>query len=223
MAPHTPATEFFCELSDVQSLIMDVLTAPDLHIKHWPTYYRLYIDVDELAWRVYKASQYLTERFVGEDGTFAAQLVEAANECLAGIGDCQRRIVDWISKMTRQGWISCNDKALTHHLRCHLQPKSAWYQEFHERYCAGKISEDGQILSRFIFRIDPDPTYRIPDLDEKQLAQQQVFDVATEKAIASLVLAAEQVSARIGEVRASMGDYFVRHCTPEDLLHPSWV
>lgn len=223
MKLYTPPVEFFRELSDAQSLIMDVLTAPDLRVKHWPTYYRLYLDIDELEWRVPWASHHLRGRFMEEHGVFDAQLVAAANECFAGIGECQRRIIERLGDIELRNLITFDEKRMTHRLKCHLQPKSAWYLEFHEQYRAGAVSEDGQTLTRTILRIDPNPVFRMPDLDEKQLVQQQVFDLSTKEAIACLLFAIEQVGARISEVRARMGDYFVRHCTPKDLLHPSWL
>lgn len=220
--PCTPPAEFFRELSDVQSLMMEVLTAPGLQVKHWPTYYRLYLDIDELEWRVSWAAHHLRGGFLEEHGVFDAELVASANECFAGIGECQRRIVERVGFVERRGLITFDDKRVSHLLKCHLQPKSAWYEELHEQYCAGNISADGQTLSRKILLVDPAPTYRMPDLDDKQLVQQQVFDLSSEEAIASLALTAGQVAERISEVRTSMGDFFVQHCSPKDLLHPSW-
>ncbi|HJV76110.1 MAG TPA: hypothetical protein VJ654_17955 [Noviherbaspirillum sp.] len=221
MTPHTPAADLFRELSDVQALIMDLLSAPGLHVTHWPSYYRLYLDVDELGGRVQAAACYLAERITGEDGLPDPRRIEAADGCLSGIGDCQRRIVDLLGAMERNVLISCDDRAIMHRLRCHFRPKSAWYLEFQKRYCAGKIAQEGTTLTRTIFLVDPTPTYRMPDLDEKQLVQNQLFDLSADDARAALARTFHGVSDRIAQVRARMGDYLVDHCTTKDLLHPS--
>lgn len=125
MTPHTPAADLFRELSDVQALILDLLTAPGLRVTHWPSYYRLYLDVDELGVRVQAAALYLAERITGEDGRPDSHRIEAANGCLDRIGDCQRRIAGLLGAMESNVLISCDNKAIMHRLRCHFRPKSA--------------------------------------------------------------------------------------------------
>lgn len=221
MRTSTPPTHLFREVSDIQAFMRDLFGAPDVVVKHWPTYYRLYLQIDELIALVRTAAEWLSCGFADERPDVRDCQVESANACFKHLTTRLETLVDLLRHIQSFALVSTADKRVMHCFRAHFQAKSAWYLEFHERYCAGRISLDGTLLERTALLMDPRPADRLPDLDEKGLLQRQTFDLTSTATRAELAAAANCVADGLVDVYRILGAHFVKHCTIEDLLHPS--
>lgn len=218
----SPPPELFRELTDLGSLIFVMLTVPGVKISRWPSYYRVYLVVDQLCWAVSHATGYLAKPFSSIDGLPDIERINGANANFSRIDAHFRSCVDLLAQMDRWNMVDHGNPALKDIVYNHFAPKSAWYMTCQEQYCAGRVTPDGRLLVRTALLLDPHPTYRVLDIDEKELAPHQVFDLATGYARTELVTASRQVQARLNEVYRALGDFFVANCpSVKELLHPS--
>jgi hypothetical protein len=217
----TAPQEFLREVVETQRLISELWKADITHV-HWPSYYRFYVDIDSLCWRVGSVADSLT------DGPFAWSALTdeerraRINGSLSDLQNQQKNIIVWLSRFGRRSeMLSLGDKNLSHRLRCHFQPKSEWSESFFGEYSAGTVSIDGLVLNRTIQLLDRDPMDRIHDIAEKNLVQHQSFDIATEATRRVLGESARQAAKLVGQVTGEMGEFFSQRCTIKELLHPS--
>jgi hypothetical protein len=223
MSTNTPSQELFRELTDISGLIVNMLTGPNVKVKRWPPYYQIYLAMDRLCSEVRNATNYLA-RPPMDDATARAHRIADANYCFSRIGGQFRICVDLLAFIHQWDLVEHGQPALKNIAYNHLSPKSAWYMASHDRYCAGQISADGLLFSRTPLIIDPHPTYRVNDIDDKQLAPSQTFYLSSEQARAELVVASKQVHNNLTEVYVCLGSFFVAHCTSvRELLHPSSI
>jgi hypothetical protein len=213
----TPPAGMLRELRDVDGLILELVAAPGRADWHWPSYYLLYVDVERMAWLVQRAGNVLAHGGADDDDEDAG----AVRDAFGAVRDKLLQIVAQLWRMSGNLGTVIEDKALRRRIRAHFHPKSAWYQALHDDYCAGRLAEGGRVLERTILVLDPDPPERIEDLGAGDLLRRQRFAAGTPAARAALadaVRAAEQEHARTW---TAMKDFFLAHCTLEDLLHPS--
>ncbi|KIF83300.1 hypothetical protein [Noviherbaspirillum autotrophicum] len=221
MNTSTSPAQLFREVLDIQALMRDIFAAPDVVVKHWPTYYRLYLQTDDLIALIREAAQWLSGGFAHDRRDVRNRQIESANTCFKHLTTCLKAVVDLLRHMQSFALVSVADRRVMHCFRAHFQAKSAWYLEFHERYCAGRISPDGTGLERTALLMDAHPTDRLPDLDEKELVQLQIFDLTNATIRTEMAAATNSVADRLVEAYRILGAHFVKQCTIEDLLHPS--
>lgn len=227
---HTAADDILCELTDLHQLILELLASPGNTKWHWPSYYLLYVDMDRMAWRIRS-----TRTVFANEPPFArvtgladaprsiAEQVEAIGDAFAEFAKVQRSIVDRFWHISRNTLTVIENHTLRQRMRAHFHPKSAWYQVFRSDYCPGRISPDGRTLERTILKLDPEPSGRIHDLGEKNLYSHQCFDIGTEAARTLVAQALGRVEEEHARVGRAMADFFVAHCSVEQLLHPSSI
>jgi hypothetical protein len=230
MTMHTAPDQILCEVRDLHQFILGLLASPDPTRWHWPSYYLLYVDMDRMAWRLRRTrTVFADEPLFGTASGFAqaplsvAEQAETVDDAFADLGKAQGSIVDRLWHMSRNTMTVIEDKRLRQRMRAHLHPKSEWYQVFRSDYCPGRVSADGRTLERTILKIDPEPPDRIHDLGEKNLTSHQYFDIGTDAARSLLAQAVGTVEEEHAGVSRAMADFFVAHCSIEQLLHPSSV
>jgi hypothetical protein len=220
----TPPQELFRELSDIGGLVFNLLTGPKLKVKRWPPYYQIYVELDRLCWSVSRATAYLLEPFDEADGHPDLDRIEGANLCFGRIDASFKAIVNILAHMDRRQLIMYENPPLKDLVYNHFSPKSAWYMALNEQYFSGRISANGRMLERNALLLDPVPTYRVLDIEEKHLAPWQNFDLTSEESRTVLVRTVNQVQKRLGEVYAAVGSHFVSNClSVKELLHPSMI
>jgi len=64
---------------------------------------------------------------------------------------------------------------------------------------------------------------RISDLGQKNLIRHQGFDIRPDAARAALAEAIRTIEKEHGKVGLAMQDFFLQHCSVQDLIHPSSV
>lgn len=220
MNSFTEPGELFREIGEIHDLVGEIVQSDLTQIRHWPTYYLLYVDVDRLGWDIDFAGRSLA----GSLSLTESPDQEETNEAVAhGFGRLQvrvRAIVSWLERWASHSMlIRIGDDGLKHRLHSHFRLKSQWRDMFLQDYCAGKLSNDGKVLERSVLFLDPQPTYRMFDVHEKGLLQRQRFDIAADRA--ALADASRQLQRRIGTVQAAMMRRLSEQCKIADLLHPS--
>lgn len=221
MKPHTAPHEFFREIVETQSLIRELWKSDITHI-HWPSFYRFYVEMDRLYWRVNGAANSLVDRGFKEFPMIEEDHRNSINAYFSSLKDQQTNIVRWLSNFGRRDeMVELKDKSLRYRMQCHFQPKSNWLNSFFEDYSSGTVTTDGLTLERTIQLLDPVPIYRIEDILEKNLIQRQSFDLATEEARLTLRDIGHEAAKLVANVGNEMGELLVQRCTIKELLHPS--
>ena len=230
MMMHTAADAILCELRDLHQLILALLASPDKARWHWPSYYLLYVDMDRMAWRIRRTRTVFADEPLFESMSAfaqaprsAAEEAEAIDDAFAELGKAQRSIVAWLWHASRNTMTVIEDKRLRQQMRAHFHPKSEWYRTFRSDYCPGRVSADGRTLERTILKLDPEPPDRVDGIGEKSLYVRQYFDISTEPARSLLAHAIGRVEEEHARVGRAMADFFLAHCSIEQLLHPSSV
>lgn len=221
MSTVTPACELFREIREIDSMILDMIASQKMAMWHWPSYYLLYVDVDRLWWLLGSAAESIAHPIADTDDLSLGEHIALVNQDFSMVEKQQNLIVSWLWQLSRNLIVEKGE--LKRRMRAHIHPKSAWYQTFRERYCAGRISSDGKTLTRTILLLDPDAQDRIRDLSESRLVQEQIFDLSTEQSRHDLRKMASTTQCLHAEVQSAMMDFFVQHCTIEALAHPSSI
>ena len=78
MTISTPVTELFREINNVHCWIMDLFQS-DFHVKHWPTFYLLYVDVDRLPRELQGAADSVTHPLMPQHGPGGFDFIEAVD------------------------------------------------------------------------------------------------------------------------------------------------
>lgn len=217
----TPPQELFRELTDLGNLIFSMLTGPQVVVKRWPAYYLVYVQVDGLCREVSRTTGYLSRGFNEADGTVSSERIEATNACLARIDGHCRALVDLLGRIERQALVSHGKPALKHVIAIHFSPTSLWCLGFQQRYCSGRVSQDGKVLERDVLLIDPQPAPGATDVEESSLVEHQSFELTSDQSRALLGRTTRKVQTNLNQVYASLGDFFVGRClSTSELLHP---
>jgi hypothetical protein len=219
MSVFTNADDLFREIRDTDSMLLDLIANEPSDMWHWPSYYLLYVEVDRLWWLLKDTQYSIAHPMIDTDPLEIAERIVLINNNFSQMGRRQRAIIDWLSLLSRHMHVEKED--LRRRLHAHVQPKSDWYQGFHQRYCAGRMSGDGKTLTRNIFLFDPHARNRIYDLSATALEQAQVFDLSTAQSRVDLGTAVSNTQRLHARTQSTMLDFFVRHCTIEALAHPT--
>jgi hypothetical protein len=214
--PFTPAAELFCELRDLDGIIVDLVAAQKGGMWHWPAYYLMLVEADRLGWLLRDAAANLQHPIHDEDATQTADNVALVT---AQFGDIGARVVTIVNALRHlSGQLAPEENPLKARMRAHVQFKSAWRDAFDERYNAGTVTSDGHVLERTVLVFDATATRRITD--ETSLVREQRFDLSTDQARAALHTAATEARRTHSATLSAMTTYFLADCTIEALAHP---
>lgn len=216
----TPPQELFRELTDLGNLIFSMLTGAHITVKRWPTYYMVYVEFDRLCREIHQTTGYLARGFIEPDGTVSSDRIEGINACLFRVGGHLRTLVDLLARIECHGLVSHGKPALKKIVEQHFSPKSIWYPAFQENYCSGRVSRDGRVLQRHVLFVNPYPPSGAIDIGA-DLVEPQTFELVSEQSRIHLGRTARSVQARLNQVYAALGDFFVDRCpSVSELLHP---
>jgi hypothetical protein len=217
----TPPQELFRELTDLGSLIFNMLTRPQVVVKRWPAYYLVYVQVDGLCRELSRTTGYLSRGFIESDGKVSSDRIEGANACLVRIDGHCRALVDLLARIENYTLVSHGKPALTEVVSSHFSPKSAWCLAFQKQYCSGRVSPDGRVLVRDVLLIDAHPAFRSTDIDESSLVEHQAFELASDQSRTLVGRTTRKVQTNLNQVYAALGDFYVGRCpSTSELLHP---
>lgn len=217
----TQPDELFREFREMDSLLLELVAAPDQVQWHWPTFYLLYVELDRMSWRLQNAEGIFRKPVTSHGIDDWGDDVEDANACLDALGRRVLATAELLWNVSRGMSSRVKDVNLRLRLQAHLHPKSSWYQTLRTDYCAGKISADGRSMERTILVLEPTTLERIGSPQEEFLLRHQVYDLADENVMAQLLIAARATTEMHTQVLRAFGSHFVAHCRIEDLLHPS--
>lgn len=143
MTISTPVAELFREINDVHCWMMDLFQS-DFQVKHWPTFYLLYVDVDRLPWELQGAADSVLHPLMPRYGPDDFDCIEAVDLMFQRV---QQRFTDIVLQLgaivLNTQIASIGDAALRLRIKAHLRQKSDWRLTFRDQYCAGRIVDEG--------------------------------------------------------------------------------
>jgi hypothetical protein len=217
----TPPQELFRELTDIGSLVFNMLAGPQVAVRRWPAYYMVYLEVDRICWEVSQATAALARGFMTPGGAADSQRIEAVNAGLGRLDGHVRALVDQVARIERQGLMNHGRPALKAIVERHFAPESTWYVAFRDHYCSGRVSGDGRILERRVLQIDPQPDISPMGGNANELVERQVFEVESAQARNLLGRTSRSVQTRLNHLYTALGESFVARCpSVRELLHP---
>lgn len=220
MTTFTDPDELFRELGQIHELIREIASSDRTSIRHWPTFYLLYTEVDRIGWDIGSVGRCVTEPLTGHAEPCDTDRAEAAACCCARLHKRVKTIGGWLERWASSSLlITIGDDDLKDRLHSHFRLKSAWRDLFMEKYCAGRIMQDGMVLERTVLLLHAQPGYRMQGVHESDLLHYQRFDLASGSA--ALAKAVTRVQGLVGTAQAAMMRRFTEQCRIEDLLHPS--
>ena len=215
-------SELFREIREMDNLFLDLVATPDRVEWHWPSFYRLYIEIDKISWQLQSAEKIFHAPLILNETDGWGADVEIANACLSALGQSLLASIGLLWNISRGMSSRIRDARLRSTLQAHLHPKSSWYQTLRTHYHAGLISDNAS-LERTILVFDRNTLERIDPPLEQFLLWHQVFDLTDENVLAQLLIAAQKTSEVHTQALRAFGHHFVSYCRIEDLLHPSSV
>lgn len=214
----TNAPYLLRELTEMGNLVFGMFAGPHVAVRHWPVYYRVYVEVDGLCREVNRLAAHLTRGFVDADGTVDANRAGDANACFARIDGHVRAIVALLADVVRDRLVIAGNPTLVEIVDRHFVPESDWYRGVQAHYRSGCITPDGRTLARTVLPIDPHQNRLRGD---EVIVDQQLFDIASDRASTQNGQTTRQVQTALNQVYAALGDYLVRNCpSVSALLHP---
>jgi hypothetical protein len=222
----TPPGAMLDEVRAVHGWVRELVATPHTVRWHWPTFYLLYVDLDQLSGLLERIAASLEPEPLALPGSEAQALsrrerADWVEEACAPLGAALASLIHRLWGVSRDTLCHLEDAALRERLRAHLQPKSEWYQAFRSDYAPGRATPDGAVLERNVLVADPAPRGRIHD--PGPLLRHQRFDIGTQGARAALAQAVRDVGAEQAEVWKTMKELLLAHCRIEDLVYPSSV
>lgn len=221
---HTGAPEeLFREIRELDALLLELVATPERVSWHWPTFYRLYLELDNIAWRLNSAGRTVLQWPIPMDDAILHQTSATDAQYFGSLGKSYKACIGLLWQIGCDTLSRINDKDLRFRIRAHVHPKSGWYQAVISRYQAGTLSKDATTLERTIWVMEPQSQERIDPPYEEFLQHQQSFDLHDESTRIALASAVQATATLHGQVQRAFGAHLVAHCKIEDLLHPSSI
>jgi hypothetical protein len=214
----TGAPYLLRELTELGTLVFGMFAAPHVTVRHWPVYYRVYVEVDGLCREVNRLAGHLARGFIEADATVDANRIADTNACFARVDGHVRAMAALLADVARDRLVIPGNPALVQIVDRHFALGSQWYQGVQAHYRSGCVAPDGRMLARTVLPIDPHPAQWRGD--EASVEQQQ-FELASEYARTVNGRTVRQVQTALNQVYAALGECFVQRCpSVSALLHP---
>jgi len=214
----TSAPYLLRELTELGNLVFGMFAGPHITVRHWPVYYRMYVEVDGLCRAVSRLSGYLAREFVDADGTVDADRIADVNVCFARVDEHVREMAALLADVVRDRLVIPGKPALVKIADRHFARESQWYRGVQAHYRSGCIAPDGRTLTRTVLPIDPQP---IQWRGNVAPVERQQFALAPAYACTVNARAIRQVQKSLSQVYLALGEYFVQQCPSVGaLLHP---
>jgi hypothetical protein len=214
----TGAPYLLRELTELGTVVFGMFAGPHVAVRHWPVYYRMYVEVDGLCREVNQLAGYLAREFIDADATVDVSRIVDANACFARVDGHVRAMAVLLADVVRDRLVIPGNPALVQIVDRHFAPESQWYQGVQGHYRSGCVAPDGRMLARTVLRIDPHPAQWRGD--EASVEQQQ-FELSSEYVRTVNGRTVRQVQTALNQVYAALGECFVQRCpSVSALLHP---
>ena len=214
----TSAPYLLRELTELGNVVFGMFAGPNVTVRHWPVYYRVYVEVDGVCREVNRLVGHLARGFIDAGDTVAADRIADANACFARVDGHVRAMAALLAEVVRDRLVITGNPALVQIVDRHLAPESYWYRGVQAHYRSGCVAPDGRTLARTVLPIDPHPGQWRGD--EAPVEQQQ-FELASEHARTVNGRTIRQVQTTLNQVYAALGECFVQRCpSVSALLHP---
>jgi hypothetical protein len=215
----------FEEIVDVAHVAQEVIEAAGPSVGMWPSFYQLYREIDEVIDCAGGAAYLLdppAHLFAHSDDT-TARYVMRANCAFERLDQVVQRMIGELSGLSRCLQSALPNAASALRLRHNLHPKSAWYIQFSEDFCSGRVAADGASVERFALRLHPAPPRRLmwTDMEDPQLEVRETIDISTQQLRHALAERSKASVRGLQSVRDALGDFLRANCTIDDLLVPA--
>ena len=218
MEQATSAPYLLRELTELGNLVFGMFAGPQVTVRHWPAYYRVYLEVDGLCREVNRLAGYLARGFIDADGTVDADRIMDANACFAQVDGTVAAITAIFADVVRDRLVISGNPALVQIVDRLFAPDSQWYYGVQVHYRSGQVAPDGRTLARTVLPIDPCPA---AGLGGEAAVERQQFELAPEYTRTLNGRTTRRVQTALNQVYAALGEIFVRRCTSVGaLLHP---
>lgn len=214
----TSAPRLLRELTELGNLVFGMFAGPHVIVRHWPVYYRVYVEVDGLCREVNRLAGHLARGFIHADDTVDADRIADANACFARVDGHVHTTVALLADVVRDRLVIPGNPTLVQIADRHFAPESQWYRSVQAHYRSGCVAPDGRTLARTVLPIDPHPARW--GGDEASIEQQQ-FELAPAYMRTLNDRTIRQVQTALNQVYAALGGCFVQRCPSVGaLLHP---
>lgn len=214
----TSAPHLLRELTELGNLVFGMFAGPHVTVRHWPVYYRVYVEVDGLCRDVNRLVGHLARGFIDAGDSVGADRIANANACFARVDGHVRAIAVLLAEVVRDRLVIPGNPALVQIVDRHFAPESDWYRGVQAHYRSGCVAPDGRTLARTVLSIDPHPAQWRGDEAPVELQQ---FELAPEYARTQNGRTIRQVQMALNQVYAALGECFVQRCpSVSALLHP---
>lgn len=218
MKQTTSAPHLLRELTALGNLVFSMFAGPHVTVRHWPAYYRVYVEVDGLCREVNRLGGHLARGFIEADGMADADRIADANACFARVDTHVRALAALLADIVRDRLVIPAKPALVHIMDRHFAPDREWYRGLLAHYRSGCVAPDGRTLARTVLPMDLQPAQW--QGDEARVEWQQ-FELAAEHARVVNGRTIRQVQTALNQVYAALGRCFVQRCpSVAALLHP---
>lgn len=214
----TSALHLLRELTELGNLVFTMFAGPHVTVRHWPVYYRVYVEVDGLCREVNQLAGHLARGFIDTGDSVDGERIAAANACLARVDGHVRAMTALLAETVRDRLVIPGNPALVQIVDRHFSPESYWYRGLQEHYRSGCIAPDGRTLARTVVPIDLHATQWRED---EVAVRQQQFELASEQARRLNGQTIRQVQTALNQVYSALGECLVQRCPAVGtLLHP---
>lgn len=213
----TSAPHLLRELTELGNLVFGMFAGPHVTVRHWPVYYRVYLEVDGLCREVNRLPGHLARGFINTGGTVDAERIADTNVCLARVDGHVRAIAALLAEVVRDRLVIPGNPTLLRIVDRHFSAESHWYRGLQRHYRSGCVASDGRTLARTVLPIGPHPA----QWREDAAPVEQHFELGSEYARTLYGRTIRQVQMALNQVYAALGAFFVQRCpSPGALLHP---
>jgi hypothetical protein len=214
----TSALHLLRELTELGNLVFGMFAGPHVTVRHWPVYYRLYVEVDGLCREVNRLAGHFARGFIDAGDTVDAERIAVANACLARVDGHVRAMAALLAEVVRDRLVIPGNPALLQIVDRHFSPRSCWYRGLQEHYRSGCIAPDGRTLARTVLPID---LHAAQWREGETTVEQQQFELSSMQARTLNGRTIRQVQTALNQVYAALGKCFVERCPSVGaLMHP---
>lgn len=213
----------FNELAEIAAFAQRLVHARESSMSNWRQVFALFLALERLhqdAGQVAAMLQPGTDLSPAFPST-RPRYMKVGNEMFEELDRAARAMVESMSALCVYGSskILMPDQHLEHAFTNHFHPKSHWYIQFLAMYSSGRISADGAMIERMIFRLHPAPAKRLLSYDlEHALCVSEMLDCSTEPARAAIATRCAEPLLALKASSDAFSQLLRERCSIEDLL-----
>lgn len=218
MTPHD-ANGLFIESDQLHQLLEQVFSQETTVIKKWVPLYQLYLSLCRLEGRFMDAARSLSTESFDTSRPFNKKPVACANASFSDVSERLVHVVHSLCPVIYRRCLDIGDDQLKAICWAHFHIKSDWYFSFPDVYDAGKLSDDGRILTRNILTLDRNAKNRV-ELDHRDVQLSQSYEIQDPIFQSMLEIRGCEVELTASRAREAIKRRFLAQCSMSDLVGP---